>query len=237
MQQKQPYVAYLRVSTVRQGRHGLGIEAQRTAVSQFVTSQYGELLGPEFVEVESGKRDSRPELQKALRSCQVTGATLVVAKLDRLSRNAAFLMTLRDSGIQFVAVDLPAATTVTVGIMAVVAQYEREAISSRTRAALAAAKARGTKLGGWRPNTPNIADYCGAGIAALRAKANTSAELRRDAVERAIGRETTLRGIAAQLNSERVTTSKGKLWTPTAVSRVMARLHLERPVAQAVIAA
>src|SRR5262250_108087 len=134
------FVAYLRVSTARQGKSGLGLEAQRETVRQFVASQNGKIIAPEFIEIESGKRDDRPELDKAIKRCRVTGATLVVAKLDRLSRNAAFLMTLRDSGVQFVAADLPEANTMTVGVMAVVAQHEREAISARTKAALAAAK-------------------------------------------------------------------------------------------------
>ena len=126
------FVSYLRVSTARQGKSGLGLDAQREAVRQFVTSRAGRIIAPEFVEVESGKRDDRPELVKALKRCRLTGATLVVAKLDRLSRNAAFLMTLRDSGVQFVAADLPEANTMTVGVMAVVAQHEREAPGPRS---------------------------------------------------------------------------------------------------------
>jgi DNA invertase Pin-like site-specific DNA recombinase len=98
-------------------------------------------------------------LVKALKRCRATGATLVVAKLDRLSRNAAFLMTLRDSGVQFVAADLPEANTMTVGVMAVVVQHEREAISARTKAALAAAKRRGVELGGLRQGAANIRRY------------------------------------------------------------------------------
>jgi DNA invertase Pin-like site-specific DNA recombinase len=100
------------------------LEAQQTAVRQFVAGRGGRIIAPEFVEVESGKNDKRPELQKALNRCRVTGATLVVAKLDRLSRHAAFLMTLRDSGVDFVAADLPEANTMTVGVMAVVAQHQ-----------------------------------------------------------------------------------------------------------------
>ena len=118
------FVAYLRVSTAKQGRSGLGLEAQHEAVQQFVTGRGGKIIAPEFVEVETGKRNDRPELEKALKRCRLTGATLVVAKLDRLSRNAAFLMTLRDSGVDFVAADLPEANTMTVGVMAVVAQHE-----------------------------------------------------------------------------------------------------------------
>src|SRR5215472_3491493 len=112
------FVSYIRVSTARQGRSGLGLEAQREAVRQFVAMRGGKIIVPEFVEVESGKRNDRPELDKALKRCRVTGATLVVAKLDRLSRNAAFLMNLRDSGVEFVAADLPDANTMTVGVMA-----------------------------------------------------------------------------------------------------------------------
>ena len=145
-QKSSKFVVYLRVSTAKQGRSGLGLEAQREAVQRFVAERGGKIIAPEFIETESGKRNDRPELAKALKRCRATRANLVVAKLDRLSRNAAFLMTLRDSGVQFVAADLPEANTMTVGVMAVVAQYEREAISARTKAALAAAKARGTGL-------------------------------------------------------------------------------------------
>ncbi|MBN8906814.1 MAG: recombinase family protein, partial [Rhodospirillales bacterium] len=148
MAEEDRFVAYLRVSTARQGRSGLGLEAQREAVTAFVGARGGKLIAPEFVEVETGKRNDRPQLAAALKRCRTTGATLVVAKLDRLSRNAAFLMTLRDSGVSFVAADLPEANTMTVGVMAVVAQHEREAISRRTKEALAASRARGTKLGG-----------------------------------------------------------------------------------------
>src|SRR5262249_39658819 len=139
------FVAYLRVSTARQGRSGLGLEAQRETVRQFIASRNGKIIAPEFIEVESGKRNDRPEFAKAIKRCRVTGATLLVAKLDRLSRNAAFLLTLRDSliasGVEYVAADMPEANTMTIGVMAVVAQHEREAISKRTKEALAAAKA------------------------------------------------------------------------------------------------
>ncbi len=139
-------VAYERVSTARQGRSGLGLEAQRKAIGDFATSRAADVIG-RFTEVESGGKDARPELAKALHLAKLTGATLVIAKLDRLSRNAVFLLTLRDSGVRFLAVDMPEANDLTVGIMALVAQQEREAISRRTKEALAAAKARGVKLG------------------------------------------------------------------------------------------
>jgi DNA invertase Pin-like site-specific DNA recombinase len=220
--QASKFVAYLRVSTARQGRSGLGLEAQREAVRQFVSSRGGKIIAPEFVEVESGKRSDRPELAKALKRCRVTAATLVVAKLDRLSRNAAFLMTLRDSGVEFVAADLPEANTMTVGVMAVVAQHEREAISQRTKAALAAAKARGTVLGGKRKNAPKIESYQRRGVLAAQEKARAAAELRRDVLENLRG--LSLNAMAARLNADSVTTSRGSAWTATAVKRALALL-------------
>jgi DNA invertase Pin-like site-specific DNA recombinase len=143
----------------RQGASVLGLDAQRDSVCQFVTSRGGRIIAPEFVEVESGKVNARPELERAINRCKATCATLCVAKLDRLSRNAAFLLTLRGSGVLFVACDLPEANTMTIGVMAVVAQHEREAISAGTKAALAAAKKRGTVLGGHREGSPDIARH------------------------------------------------------------------------------
>src|SRR5262249_37856675 len=157
---------YLRVSTARQGQSGLGLEAQRSAVQQFVAGRGGKTIAPEFVEVESGKVNARPQLEAAIKRCRMTGATLAVAKLDRVSRNAVFLLTLRDSGIQFVAVDMPEANTLTVGIMALMAQHEREAISARTKVALKAAKARGKVLGGHREGSEDISKHAAKGRAA-----------------------------------------------------------------------
>src|SRR4249920_1593052 len=141
------FVSYLRVSTKRQGESGLGLEAQRKAVSDLLNGGNWQLV-EEQVEVESGKHDhNRPALRKALEACKVYGATLVIAKLDRLSRNAHFLTGLHEAGVKFVATDMPEANEMVVTIMAAVAQAERRMISERTKAALAAAKARGTKLG------------------------------------------------------------------------------------------
>jgi DNA invertase Pin-like site-specific DNA recombinase len=143
------FVAYYRVSTAQQGRSGLGLDAQREAVRVFMAGHAGE-LAEEFTEVESGKNADRPQLARALDACRLTGGALVIAKLDRLSRDAHFLLGLEKAGVDFVAADMPNANRLTVRLMAVIAQEEREMISARTKAALAAAKARGKKLGGSR---------------------------------------------------------------------------------------
>jgi DNA invertase Pin-like site-specific DNA recombinase len=140
------FVAYFRVSTDKQGKSGLGLEAQREAVLTYLDGGRWSLV-QEFVEVESGKRNDRPELAAALAACKKHKAKLIIAKLDRLSRNLAFIATLMDSGVEFIAVDNPHANKLTVHILAVVAQHEREMIGQRTRDALQAAKARGKKLG------------------------------------------------------------------------------------------
>src|SRR5579871_2906396 len=137
------WISYLRVSTTQQGKSGLGIEAQRAAVAAYAPIK-------EFVEVESGKRSDRPMLAEALKACRVHGARLIIAKLDRLSRDAHFLLGLEKAGVDFTAADMPNANRLTVGIMAMVAEEERRMISSRTKAALAAARQRGTQLGGAR---------------------------------------------------------------------------------------
>ena len=142
-------IAYYRVSTKKQGRSGLGLEGQKAAVQQYARMVGATIVG-EYTEVETGKRASRPELNKAVAHARRTRAILVVAKLDRLARNAAFLLTLRDSGVSLYFCDLPGANELTVGIMAVVAQEEARMISSRTKTALKAAKERGTQLGSSR---------------------------------------------------------------------------------------
>ena len=139
------YVPYYRVSTARQGQSGLGLEAQQAAVRAFVADP-AQLLGA-FVEVESGKQNQRPQLLAAMAAARAAGATLLIAKLDRLSRNAGFIFALRDSGVAFVCCDMPDANTLTVGLFAVLAQHERETISKRTKEALAAKKVRGAVLG------------------------------------------------------------------------------------------
>src|SRR3954451_12657380 len=140
------WVAYYRVSTAKQGANGLGLDAQREAVAGHLDGGKWQLAA-EFTEVESGRKNDRPELAKALATCRRTGATLVIAKLDRLARNVAFVSNLMEAGVEFVAVDFPTANRLTIHILAAVAEHEREMISARTKAALAAAKARAVKLG------------------------------------------------------------------------------------------
>ena len=159
------FVAYFRVSTDRQGKSGLGLEAQRKSVLDFLDGGRWSLVA-EFTEVESGKRSDRPQLAKALDACRRQKAKLVIAKLDRLSRNLAFIATLMESGVEFVAVDNPHANKLTVHILAAVAQHEREMISERTKAALKAARARGTRLG-----NPRLDEAAKRGTAALKANA------------------------------------------------------------------
>lgn len=221
-------VAYYRVSTARQGASGLGLGAQRAAVEALCQARGWTLIAPPFEEVESGKRADRPQLLAAIERARLTGARLVIAKLDRLSRDAAFLLTLKDSGVDFVAADMPDANTLTVGIMALVAQQEREAISRRTREALAAAKARGQKLG--NPNGAaalragaQMASLAGA--AATRAKADAHATRLRPVIERLQADGTTSLGaIADALNWEGIVTPRGASWHASSVRNLLARL-------------
>jgi len=143
------FVAYFRVSTQKQGQSGLGLEAQKEVVRSHVNRR-GETITAEFIEVESGKKADRPQLAAALALCKASGATLIIAKLDRLARNVAFVSNLMEAGVEFYACDLPQASRLTIHILAAVAENEAKAISDRTRAALAAKKAQGHKLGGFR---------------------------------------------------------------------------------------
>jgi DNA invertase Pin-like site-specific DNA recombinase len=213
------FVAYYRVSTAEQGRSGLGLEAQRAAVEAYLNGGSWELAA-EFTEVESGKRADRPELAKALDRCRLIGATLVIAKLDRLTRNVAFMANLMESGAEFVAVDNPHATKFTIHILAAVAEHEREQISSRTKAALAAAKARGKRLGGYRGNPPPDASL---GAAARRDAADAFAARVRPTIVALRARGLSLRRIAAELTAAGVRTADGGVWAATTVGRALAR--------------
>jgi len=218
------YVTYVRVSTQRQGRSGLGLAAQHDAVSAFLAAHSGHVVA-EFKEVESGKHNARPQLQSALKRCQQTRATLLVAKLDRLSRNAAFLLGLRDAGVNFVCADMPDANNLTIGVLAAVAEHEREAISARTKASLAAAKARGVRLGNPRL-APGTAATARVARAELKAKAQRFAEGLAETIrERQKNGAATLQALADSLNADEVLTRRATTWTPKAVSRVLAILE------------
>jgi DNA invertase Pin-like site-specific DNA recombinase len=219
-------VSYLRVSTAKQGHSGLGLEAQRSAIQAYADGR-GAKVSREFVEIESGKLNARPQLATALHLAKVTGAVLVIAKLDRLSRNAAFLLTLRDSGVKFIAADMPDANELTVGIMALVAQQEREAISKRTKEALQAAKRRGSILG--NPNgaaaLKRAAKGNTAGLEAIRNKANNhAADLKPVIADLAAESITSLGAIAAALNERGMKTPRGGHWHKSSVSNLLARL-------------
>lgn len=210
------FVAYYRVSTQRQGQSGLGLEAQRQAVRNYLNGGDWDLVN-EFTEVESGKINEREQLDAALRICRKTKARLVIAKLDRLSRNAAFLLNLRDSKVDFVCADMPEANRLTIGIMAIMAEHEREMISKRTKEALAAAKARGVKLGGARSD-----------IQAMNAKRSKQAD------EWAAGLRKTIdayqshgmsqRQIVSELNAQGIKTRRGGEWSLVQLQRVLKRL-------------
>ena len=236
------FVSYLRVSTAKQGASGLGLDAQRAAVAGFLKGGRWSVIR-EVVEVESGKRADRPKLAEALALCRLHGAVLLVAKLDRLSRNAAFLFNLRDAGVRFIAADMPEANEMTVGIMAVVAEGERKAISKRTTEALAAAKVRlanlteeeradriargkAVKLGAvrWDHLQAGGADRGRAvGIASRRAKASSRAvDLAPIIGELQASGVTTLAALAEALTTRGIPTARGaSTWSPTQVSRVL----------------
>lgn len=212
------YIAYYRVSTDKQGRSGLGLEAQRSAVVDYLNGGNWELV-EEYTEVESGKKDDRPQLAKALAACRKHKAKLVIARLDRLSRNAAFIGNMMESNVEFVAVDFPSASRLTLHILAAVADYEREAISTRTKAALAAKKAQGVKLGGPRLDVASV-----EGVKAVKAKANQFAANVLPIV-RSIEASgiTTFDGIAEALNARGVRTARGGQWYGTTVRNIVVR--------------
>jgi DNA invertase Pin-like site-specific DNA recombinase len=227
------FVSYLRVSTARQGRSGLGLEAQRKAVEDYLNGGNWQLV-KEFVEVESGKRADRPQLEKAFQLCRLLGAKLVIAKLDRLSRDAHFLLGLEKAGVDFVAADMPHANKLTIGIMAVMAQHEREMISRRTKDALAAAKRRGVKLGGFKGFVFRAKDHKAA-AAARTAKARSRAtDLEPIIRELQASGATSLRAIAAGLNERSIPTARGGEWSATQVMRLLE--DIERPFEGAVAA-
>ncbi len=211
------FVAYYRVSTDRQGRSGLGLDAQREAVAGQVRRAAGMIVA-DFTEIESGKRADRPELRVALAEAKRHRATLIIARLDRLSRNMAFIANLMDARVEFVACDNPHATRLTLHILAAVAEHEREMISARTRAALAVAKARGVRLG-----NPRAALARERAAATHRATADKFAATVHAAIGGMAAQGMSLRAIARELDQRGVPTARGGVWQAVQVRNVLAR--------------
>jgi DNA invertase Pin-like site-specific DNA recombinase len=217
------FISYFRVSTARQGRSGLGIDAQKHAVAAYLT---GRIPLAEFVEIESGTKSDRPMLAQALAACRVHRAVLVIAKLDRLARNVSFVSALMEAGVEFEACDFPQANKLTIHILSAVAEHEAKMISERTRAALAAAKARGTPLGGWRGHSGTPADLAKA-RAIRTAKADSRAKdllptIRQLQSEGALS----LRAIAEGLNARGITACRGGAWSAAQVRNVRDRIAI-----------
>lgn len=212
------YIAYYRVSTGRQGQSGLGLEAQRQAVHRYLLSGAGKLIG-EYTEIESGKRADRPELRAALGACKRLGATLIIAKLDRLARNVAFIANLMESGADFVAVDNPHASKLMLHMLAAFAEHEREQISARTKAALTAAKARGRLLG--QNATTLAARHKAEASEFAKSLAGTIRELRSGGIS-------TVRGIRDELNRRGIPSASGRTWHIPTVHRLLRRMDLSR---------
>ena len=224
------YVSYFRVSTDKQGRSGLGLEAQQSMVETFTRSR-GIEIHKSFTDIKSGKRDdNRPQLQAALRECRLTGATLVIANLSRLSRHARYLLELKESTVNFVCCDMPEANNLTIGLMAQLAEYERELISERTRAAIKAKKARVTASGeNWQWGNPNMAKVRNTDTTKA-----TQARLAKTAAHRSDVREVisvivesepyklSNRSIARKLNDAGYTTVRGKPFTHVQIRRILA---------------
>ena len=225
MSDKRRWIAYYRVSTKAQGASGLGLAAQKTAVAAFLAGKVSVDEVPFFVAIESGRACDRPQFKQACSLARLTGSTLIVAKLDRLARDAHFLLGLQKEGIEFVAADMPAANRLTVGIMAMVAEEEGRMISARTTAALAAAKAHGVVLGGDKGNlTKDSVKGRAISLASRRAAADRFV---RDlaspvAAARAAGAGS-LRLMADWLNAHEISTPRGGAWSATAVCHLLKR--------------
>lgn len=215
-----PAVAYYRVSTAKQGQSGLGLEAQQAAVLAYARSKDLE-LALEFTEVETGTRKRRrPQLEAALEQTRRVGGVLLIAKLDRLARNVAVVATLMESGVRFVAVDMPEADNLTIHVMAAVAEREAQLISARTKAALAARKARGLTLGKPENLTPEARL---AGSAASRTRAITDMRTVAAYATALRAQGLSLRAVAAQLEGHGFKTRRGGPWNAVQVKRVLDR--------------
>ena len=208
------YIAYYRVSTDRQGRSGLGLDAQRAAVAAHLPGR-GEQLA-EFIEIESGRKNDRPQLAAALALCRQKKARLIIAKLDRLARNVAFIANLMDSGVDFVACDMPEANRLTLHILAAVAEHETEMISRRTREALAAAKARGQRLG-----NPSPAPAAAQARAVAEARLDTYRQSVRPVIAELHGQGLNLSAIAREMNRRGIKTARGRQWEAQSVKNLL----------------
>ncbi len=209
------FVAYYRVSTDKQGQSGLGLEAQRDAVLNYVMREHGQLLA-EYTEVESGAVSKRPELMLSLAKCKQTKAILVIAKLDRLSRNVYVISGLLESGVEFVATDNPTATKLMLHMLAAFAEHEREQISARTKAALSAAKKRGVKLG--TTGVQRAKENREAADAFALQLATALNQLKGSGIS-------TATGLARGLNNSAIRTWRGGHWHPATVIRLVTRLQ------------
>lgn len=225
-----PIIAYLRVSTKTQGEDGLGIDAQRAAITRYAANSDQRVLR-EFVEVESGRNNSRPKLAMAIAEARASGAVLVIAKLDRLARSVAFTSTLMETGIDFVACDMPDANRLTIHLIAAIAENEARLISERTKAALAAKKARGEKLGSAIPgHYEKIKDRIGWTAMDPERKRSVKAAKLQDSFGGALplmrvlrSRGESFRDIARELNSQGYKTPRGASFGPDQVYRALKR--------------
>ena len=219
------FVTYLRVSTDRQGRSGLGLEAQRKAVVDHVAGKG--VITAEFVEIESGKKNDRPQLARALVEAKRTGAVLLIAKLDRLARNVAFIANLLEAGVEIAAADMPEANRFLLHVMAAVAEHETRMISDRTRAALAAAKARGVVLGWAIPGRAEEQRQAALSGAAQNARnADKHAQNVLPIIRELSSRGLSLRMIADELNVRQVRSARGGSWHATTVRNMILRDHV-----------
>ena len=223
------YVAYLRVSTQKQGYSGLGLEAQREIIQNFL---YDKNPIAEYIEVESGRKTDkgRPKLKEALEVCRKTGAKLIVAKLDRLARNVAFLSQLLESDVDIVFCDFPQANKMVLHILAAISQYEAELVATRTKQALAAKKARGAVLGNPDHLLDNLDSAIAKSVETNKRKAEENPNNKRAvAMLKVLAKEgKTLQEMADYLNEQGFTTSKGCLFTRSAVLVLLKRNNIER---------
>lgn len=214
------YVSYFRVSTAKQGASGLGLEAQQQAVARFLRAD--DAIVATFTEVESGRNSERPQLAAAMAACRMLGARLLIGKLDRLARDVAFVASLMKSDVKFIAADMPDADAFRLHLEAAIAEEEARKISERTKAALAAARARGVVLGGFRGRAPTDADRA-AGLAARQSAARARAMALRPILEELRGAGvTTLAAVAENLNQRGIPAPRGGAWAPAQVGRLMA---------------